>query len=187
MPRIDVDEIGRELTGDGEPLLEVIRERFGCVIEKTPEGETGPQAGAKPVLSLDRKALAELIFGDSRKLEEYNGIIHGKMIEIIDERIAGFREIEEMTKSPCTEGFRAVLLDAPLLFEAGIENRCDRVILITAGEDIRVRRVAARDGAREEDVRARIASQMSDDEKAARSDFVVDNSGSSGERYLRLD
>ena len=80
-----------------------------------------------------------------------------------------------------------MLLDAPLLFEANIEDRCDKIILITADMEPRIRRVAARDGADEKDIRARIASQMSDEEKAKLSDFVVDNSGEPCEMFRQLD
>ena len=177
-PRIDVDEIGRELTADGQPVLEIIRDRFGCVNEGGNSGNG---------LVLDRRALAGVIFNDDDKLAEFNEIIHTRMIRQMDRDIADYREIEAKSLNSCTEEFRAVLLDAPLLFEANIEDRCDKIILITADMETRIRRVAARDGANEKDIRARIASQMSDEEKAKLSDFVVDNSGKPCEMFRQLD
>ena len=58
-----------------------------------------------------------------------------------------------------------ILIDAPLLFEAGLDKECDLVLLIVADMDVRIHRVCARDGATEQEVRNRINSQMSDEEK----------------------
>ena len=149
-------------------LLEKIGEMFGCV---SSSGSTGNG------LVLDRKAMAEQVFGDSDVRERYNRLIHGEIIARIDERIAELRQTD----------VRGILLDAPLLFEAGINDRCDAVILVTADLDKRIERVCLRDGSDEEKIRGRISSQMSDEEKAKRSDFVVDNSGEPENMYRQLD
>ena len=165
---IDADQIGRDLTADGQPLLETIGEMFGCV---SGSGSVGNG------LVLDRKAMAEQVFGDSSVRERYNRLIHGEIIARIDERISELRQTD----------VRGILLDAPLLFEAGINDRCDAVILVTADLDKRIERVCLRDGSDEEKIRGRISSQMSDEEKAKRSDFVVDNSGEPENMYRQLD
>ena len=165
---IDADQIGRDLTAEGQPLLEKIGEQFGCVRH---DGQTGNG------LVLDRRAMADLVFGDSDVKEAYDELVHGEIIAVIDERIAELRKT----------GTRGILLDAPLLFEANINDRCDVVILVTADMDKRIDRVSARDDADEEDIRDRISSQMSDDKKAEFSDFVVDNSGEPEDMFLQLD
>ncbi len=165
---IDADQIGRDLTADGQPLLEKIGEMFGCV---SGSGNVGNG------LVLDRKAMADQVFGDSIVREQYNRLIHTEIIARIDERIAELRQTD----------VRGILLDAPLLFEAGIDDRCDAVILVTADIDKRIERVCLRDGSDEEKIRGRISSQMSDEEKARRSDYVVDNSREPEDMYRQLD
>ena len=165
---IDADQIGRELTADGQPLLEKISEQFGCVSN---DGTIGNG------LVLDRKAMADLVFSDSEVKEQYDQLIHAEIIELIDEKI------RELKKTDA----RGILLDAPLLFEANINDRCDVVILVTADMDERIDRVSLRDDADEDEIRDRIDNQMSDEEKAEYSDFVVDNSGEPEDMYRQLD
>lgn len=165
---IDADQIGRELTADGQPILAEIRDRFGCVTDGGAEGNG---------LVLDRKAMADLVFNNKEIKEEYDQLIHAEIIEQID------RDIEELSKTDV----KGILLDAPLLFEANINDRCDVVILITADMDERIGRVSLRDDADEEDIQDRINNQFSDDEKARSSDFIVDNSGEPEDMYRQLD
>ena len=165
---IDADQIGRELTADGQPILTEIRDRFGCVTEGGAEGNG---------LVLDRKAMADLVFNNKEIKEEYDRLIHAEIIEEID------RKIEELEKTDA----KGILLYAPLLFEANINDRCDVVILITADMDERIGRVSLRDDADEEDIQDRINNQFSDDEKARSSDFIVDNSGEPEDMYRQLD
>lgn len=167
---IDADQIGRDLTADGKPVLSVLRDEFGGVSYD----ENAPGNG----LVLDRKALASIVFTDPEKRRRFDSIIHAEIISEIDRLIAEYRS---------DYGLRGVLLDAPLMFEAGIDNRCDAVILVTADTDIRIARVVERDGTTEEDVKNRIASQMSDEEKKKLADFVVDNSGTQTQLYAQLD
>lgn len=165
---IDADQIGRELTADGQPILEAIRDQFGCVSDGGTEGNG---------LVLDRKAMADLVFNNKDIKEAYDQLIHAQIIEAID------RKIEELEHTDA----KGILLDAPLLFEANINDRCDVVILITADMDERIGRVSLRDDVDEEDVQDRISNQMSDDEKARSSDFIVDNSGEPEDMYRKLD
>ena len=159
---IDADAIGRELTADGSPVLQVLDDAFstdGCQILR--------QDG-----SLDRKALADIVFGDRRQKDKLDDIMFSRIGEIIRHRI-------DQAHAP-------VLLDAPLLFEAGLDHLCDRVILICCDLAKRLRRVAERDNISEEEISARIRSQMPDGEKKAHADYIVDNSGSLEELHTRL-
>ena len=165
---IDADQIGRDLTAEGQPILEEIEEMFGCVSH---DGQKGNG------LILDRKALADIIFNDSEAKENYDQLMHQEIIKVIDQMI------KDLSKSNA----RGILLDAPLLFEANINDRCDVVILVTADMDERIDRVSLRDDADEEDIRDRISNQMSDEEKARFADFIIDNSGEPEDMYTQLD
>ncbi|MGN0702361.1 MAG: dephospho-CoA kinase [Lentihominibacter sp.] len=175
---VDADQIGRELTADGSPLLETIDRDFG------PGGKYGTgiavirKDSKRGVNALDRKALASVVFSDGAAKAHFDEMIHSRMLRIIREKIAEFRGRGDI---------RGILLDAPLMYEAGCDSMCDAVILITAPMDLRIERVMARDGTTREDVVSRINSQMSDEEKAQLADFVVDNSGDSLDMYRKLD
>lgn len=171
---IDADAIGRSLTADGSPMLEVLDRHFG------PEGEWGMPG--REILredgSLDRQATADLVFRDAARKQRFDEIMITEIVRIIDEKIEAVRRADDGQK---------VLLDAPLLFEAGLESRCDTVLLIVAETDVRIRRVCERDGMSPRQVRDRIDNQMSDEEKKERADRVVDNSGDLAHLYAQLD
>lgn len=160
---VDADEISRGITADGSPMLDVLNNVFG------PDGDMGfPD---KPILnekgSLDRKGLAAIVFADEKKKAKLDELMMTSIIEEIDRQIALFKNSDDYT---------GVMLDAPLLFEAGLENRCDKVMLLVADVDIRIKRVCMRDNTTPEDVKNRIANQMNDAEKIAKADIIVDNS-----------
>lgn len=170
---IDADEISRNLTAFGSPLLPVLNDIFGsngCM------GKPGHKI-LKGDGNLDRKALAELVFTDKRKKSHLEDIMHGEIFRIIDEEI----------KNGISTESAGILLDVPLLFETGLEKKCDHVILIVADEKERIKRVCMRDGITTEDVRNRINSQMSDDEKKRKADIIIDNSGNEEELFSKLD
>ena len=80
-----------------------------------------------------------------------------------------------------------ILLDAPLLFEAGLDTRCDLILLMVADEEVRIRRVCDRDGVTAREVRNRINSQMTDEEKRIKSHVIVDNSTSREDMEIQLE
>ena len=165
---IDADQIGRELTAEGEPLLEIIDDEFGCV---TYDGTKGNG------MRLDRKEMADLVFNNEEVKERYDELLHTEIKRVIDE------QIEELSQTDAL----GILLDAPLLFETNINDRCDVVILVTADMDERINRVRQRDDVDEEEVRSRISTQMEDEDKARFADFIVDNSEGPENMYLQLD
>lgn len=172
---IDADEISRKLTEDGSDMLPVLDEIFG------PGGEMGD---GTQILddkgNLIRKALAAVVFTDEKKKARLDEVMFARIIENIDNMIKWF------AKHPDEAG-KGVLLDAPLLFEAGLDSRCDLVLVLVADTDVRIARVCCRDGATQEEVRNRINSQMSDNEKIKRSDVVIDNSEGVAELQENLD
>lgn len=165
MTHIDADAISRKLTekipDEENPVLIEIGEAFAPAQVLREDG------------SLDRKAMADIVFHDPARKKLLEEILFREIMAEINRRID---EAEGM-----------ILLDVPLLFETGLDSLCDRVILITADRDTRIRRVTQRDGCSPEDVEARIRNQMSDEEKAAKADAVADNSGSRDGLYGQLD
>ena len=170
---IDADEISRSLTCDGSPMVDKLNEIFG------PNGIMGLEGNEilKSPGVLNRQALADIVFKDDKRRDKLNEIMLTEIIKIIDENIDFFHDDD------CDSD---VLLDAPLLFESGLESRCDQVILVVADADKRIRRVCQRDGMTEEQVADRINSQMSDEDKISRSDIIIDNSHGLEELYNQL-
>lgn len=174
LAHVDADKISHSLTADGSPMLRVLDEVFG------PMGTMGVEG--VEILNTDgtlnRKALASLVFTDPERKKKLDELMFGAIISEIDSRIAG---IQSKCQVP------AVLLDAPLLFEAGLETRCNQVLLLVADMDIRIARVCARDKTTPEDVGNRIRNQMSDQDKILMADVVIDNSGTQEELFEKID
>jgi len=150
---IDADEAAREAALPGEPAMLILKEEIG-------DGVFFADG------SLDRQALAKLIFGDSIALMTVNEIFHSDIKERI-ESSALLKGAEE----------EVIFISAPLLFEAGMDGMVEEVWLVTADEGLRIRRVMERDGISEEDVRARMQNQMPEEDKQARADFIIANDG----------
>ena len=151
---IDADEVSREAAMPGEPAMLRLEEELD---EDVFLGDG----------SLDRQKLAEIIFSNPIALMTVNEIFHGDIKERIEKKV---REREK-------RGEKIVFLAIPLLFEADAGWMADEKWLITADEDIRLRRVMERDGLSEADVRARMDSQMPEEEKRAMADVIIENNG----------
>jgi dephospho-CoA kinase len=115
---------------------------------------------------VDRALVAKRAFADEAERAWLEGMIWPK----VGERIAEWRAIESQREPPP----RALVVETPLLFEAGLESAYDATIAIVADEDVRAERAAARG---HEAVDERAARQLSQDEKARRATFAVANSG----------
>ena len=151
---IRADEVARELTEKDAAVIGQIQSAFGDVYNA---------AG-----TLDRRALAAIVFTDRRKLERLNGIVHP----------AVFREIDRRLRMLPGEELRPyVVIEAALVFESGMDAVLDFVIVVDAPEELRIARVVARDGSTPEEVRSRMASQMKTEEKLKRADFTIENTG----------
>lgn len=160
---IDGDILSRELTtADGIALPE-IRRHFGDAVFD-PDG------------TLNRRALASIIFNDPEARAQLDAIMQPLLLIKIKEQILRTREC----------GIPICVLDMPLLYEAGLETLCDSVWCVWIPADEQMRRLQERDGLTEEEARSRIASQMSTDEKAARSRVVIDTSGSIEETASKI-
>lgn len=121
-------------------------------------------------LSINRQRLAELAFSQKALLQRLNEITHPEIIA----------EIEKQLKEMQTEG-RIIILDAPLLIEAGLTNLVDKLIVVSASEETQMERLVKRNGLTKKAVENRISAQMPLPEKIAKADIVIDNDGSEEE------
>ncbi|MDR1952871.1 MAG: dephospho-CoA kinase [Clostridiales Family XIII bacterium] len=169
----DADEIAREAVRPGEPALKELTAAFGEDILNA-DG------------TLNRSALADKVFGDESKVEVLNAILHGDIARRLDAHIDRHRAHVLKSRGKM-KTLKTAFIDAPLLFESGLAARCDETWLIIADEDIRLRRVALRDGLSEAQIRARAAHQLSDAEKRKRADIVIENNGSVEELIKQID
>lgn len=159
---VDADQIAREVVLPGQPAWHKIRDHFGRGVLQ-PDG------------SIDRKALAEIVFGDQAKLGLLNEITHPPMFERIADRLEGARDREVI-----------VVLDAALLIETGLARRVDVLLVVDLPEEVQVRRLEAK-GMPAEQAWARIAAQLSREERLVHADLVIDNSGTVEQLAGRVD
>lgn len=145
----DTDAAAKRLMAEDATLREAIRERFGAA-SYTEEGV------------LNRPYLAEQVFSDAAERAALNGLVHPAVI-------ADF----ELWAAEQSGDY--VILESAILYEAGLDRHLDRVVAVLAPERLRVERAMLRDGVTEEQVRSRMAAQMSDDALAARADVTVVN------------
>lgn len=135
---------------DSQDVIEEIKDYFGeKVISK--KG------------TIKRKTLAKIVFNNKEKLSKLNSIVHPKVKEHFTEWVLLHKN----------EPF--VIKEVAILFETNGHLDCDKVILVTAPEDVRLMRVMQRDNVSKEDVLARMNNQMSEEEKIAKSDYVIHN------------
>ena len=162
---LDCDMISRKMTEKGSPALEKIRKQFGS--------EYFLSDG-----TLDRKALGDFVFNNRSQLDVLQKIITEKVIEHINNTISYLKDYQ-------FEGI--IVIDAPLLFECGMENIADENWLVTASIDTRLERVSKRDGLSKEQILLRINNQMSEEEKEKLSNCVLDNSTDLDELFNQID
>lgn len=111
----------------------------------------------------DKKKLADIVFANPEKLAILNNIIHPKVKEHFYEWVRQHKDAIFVIK------------EAAILFESGSYKDCDKIILVTAPKEMRVKRVMDRDNIDEEKVLERIANQWDDERKKALSDYIIDN------------
>lgn len=158
---VDADKLSREACKVGSPLLRLLVKDFGIDIIC----ENG---------TLDRKKLADLAFADRDGTRRLNELVQ---TAILVKAMEAFNDLRLEGKTD------VCFFDVPMLFEAGWDKYTDEVWLITAPESVRLSRVVNRDKSRREAVLARMRLQLTDEEKRARADVIIDNSGS--EKDLR--
>lgn len=151
---IDADRIAHKVIEKDEPAYMELAEYFGNEILDT-EG------------NIIRHRLGEIVFHDAGKLAFLNQCTHKHIIAEMEQQVGAARE---------NGNVKAVILDAPLLLEAGLDAICDEVWVVFADNETRLRRIMERDGINEETAAARIASQKSWEEYRNAADRIIDNS-----------
>lgn len=159
---LDADAYSKKTTAKNGPAIPAIIEAFGADIVS----ESG---------ELDRKKLGSIIFNDADKRRELNEIVHPLIREMMNAD-----EEKYIQKGH-------VFLDIPLLFENGLNERCDYVVTVFVDRDTQIKRLTARNDLTVEEAEARINSQMPLTEKVQKSDFRLDNNGTVEMLYEQID
>ena len=153
-PVADADEISRALTAPGGRALPTIRAAFGDAVFSGP--------------ALDRKALAALVFSDREKREALNRIVHPLVLE----------EIRRQIDAAADKNEPVLFIDAPLLFEAGLDKWCGEIWCAYLPQKEQLRRLRARNPMTVKEALRRIQSQMPARERLRRADKVIRTDGS---------
>ena len=159
----DVDEMTRWLTLPGGVLFEIYVRHFGQKIVAA-DGQ------------LDKKLIGEIIFNQPEEREWINSVAH----PILLNRTRDF--LVECNSA----GIRLVVLEVPLLFEAGWEILCDEVWAVRVRREVQIERLMARDKLTEEQALARINSQMSTEEICSRADVDITNEGKGRKKIAKI-
>ena len=160
---IDADLIARQVVAKKSSGLKQIVAKFGGEI-LTASGE------------LDRKKLGKLVFSNKELLKNLTDIT-GPLI-----RAEILREIEAAKKAQV----KLVVLDIPLLFEAGYQTLCDKVMVVTIPSKLQLERVMKRDNLSAAEARKRIANQLPASKRNELADVLIDNSKSVAETYQQV-
>lgn len=149
---IDADQLARQVVEPGKPAWRDIVRTFGPRI-------------LHPDRTLDRQALADIVFKSPRKLRRLECIVHPRVARL-QSRLT--RTIAERQPDA------VVIYEVPLLFEAGVDKRVDEIIVVTADRRTQIERLARRTGLSRAEILRRIRSQMPLAQKRRRADVVLD-------------
>lgn len=148
IPVYNSDEAARELMGSDQELIAALSDRFGASIYIDEK--------------LDRKKLGSIVFNDPKALEDLNSLVHPAVRK-------AFAEWADQQNSPY------VLMESAILAESGGHRNFDRMIVVSAPEELRIERVMKRDGMGEGIVRAWMRNQTSEEERLKIADHVIVN------------
>ena len=152
---IDADAVYHDLTVSSAPMREELTARFGEVYQGN---------------VLDRKKLGSIVFQDPEALADLNAITHKYVDQETGRRIAQAR----------AEGRPAAAIDAIALVDSSLSAYCDCTVAITAPEELRVKRIMAREGIPESYARSRVEAQKEDDFFRTNCDYILNNDGTDG-------
>ena len=156
---INYDLVTRTIYSKGSDCLKEVVNAFGTGI-LTDSGE------------LDRRKLGEVVLSNRKSLDILNKIVYKYIVSLTDHKI-------ENAKG------KKLLLDAPTLFESGLNEKCDLIVGVIAQKDIRVQRVCLRDSLSPQRVEERISSQKSDGFYRENCDFIIENNGTTEELNIQ--
>ena len=155
IPSVNTDAVYHELLLTDTALINELTDAFGNGILD----ETG---------TISRKRLAAAVFegeGHTKRLHTLNAITHKYIMAKTWDLMKSFRE----------SGARAAVIDAPQLFEAGVDRQCDILLAVVASPNIRIARITARDGISAETAQKRLAAQHNDDYYRSHCHYILEN------------
>lgn len=154
-PIVDADIVAREVVEPGTPTLEKIKLAFGPGII-----DNGV---------LDRRKLGQIVFEDGAQLKKLNDIMQPAISSAMADKINFWR----------LQNVPILVLDVPLLFERDYDKNklVDKIIVVTANEEIQLSRLENRDQLSNMEARNRVKAQLPMSQKIARADYVIDNNG----------
>ncbi|HET6836043.1 MAG TPA: dephospho-CoA kinase [Acidimicrobiales bacterium] len=160
---VDADAVVRDQQRPGTAVFDAMVERFGS-------GIVAADA------TLDRAAVADIVFADPQALRDLNAIVHPAVGAEVS------RRMDELSATDAV-----VVLDVPLLVEATRGYALAGLIVVDVDPDIAVERLVMQRGMREEDARSRMSRQASREERRARADVVIDNRGTLADLARQVD
>lgn len=147
---INADEVAKKIMIEDEKVIITIKSTFGneCYDRKV----------------LNRKILANKVFSHPEELKKLNNIVHPPT------RIKIKEEIQNLSKSN-----NLIFVEAALIFEANMNELFNYILLITADEDLRIKRLLQRENESIAGIRSRMLNQIPEDIKKGKSDFIIEN------------
>ena len=150
---IDFDYLARVVVKPDKPAWRDIVDYFGPEI-------------LSPDRTLNRSALAEIVFSDDESRKALEGFTHHRIFEESDALVKAIKR-----KDPCS----VVIIDFPLLFELSLNEKFDKVILAYVPRAVQIKRIIERDGLAKEEVEKRLNAQISIEEKRSLSDYIINS------------
>ena len=142
------DDEAKKLMNSDKGLIKKIKNSFGDSIYINSK--------------LDRKKLSDIVFIDKQKLELLNSIVHPYVNRHFENYCKGLEDIY-------------IIKEVAIIFEIGTQNKFDKIILVRAPKEDRVKRIINRDKCNRQDAINRINNQIADDDKIDQCDFIIDN------------
>ena len=163
--------VSRVLTGAGATIIDAVLVghevyQVGTATWKAVSQTFGPDI-LLPDQQIDRKKLGEIVFNDPSAMAKLNAIMRPAMEVVLAERL----------KAASDRGDKVAVLDSATLIEAGWTSLVDEVWLVSAPKETVAQRLKERDGLSDTAINARVASQFTDHERAAKADVVIENNG----------
>jgi len=154
IPVICADELAHEVVKPGSAALDEIRRTFG--------DEFIDSDG-----NLNRAAMARLVFKDKNKRQDLESIIHPRVAE----------EQRKLIRQFAVQGHNIVVVDVPLLYESGLEDSFDMILVAYVPPEVQIQRLIARDQATDKEARSRLDAQLPIEKKKRLAGRIIDNTG----------
>lgn len=152
---VDADKIARKMSNIGTLYYKEVVNMFGEGI-------------VKENLEIDRKLLAEIIFNDDEKRQELNSITFKYVVDEIKNKIK------------LNSNKNIIVIDAPLLFESGLDKICDITLGVISNEDIKINRICLRDDLSIKQAKDRLKVQLSDEALKEKCNYIIENNDDIG-------